>query len=880
MGVDSSTPGLIKAGTESAPVVLEPREQPGLYIAKGSPGYYSWDGIVEEAQSGFDWYLVWNDDSESWSLVDMGELPQTEGVDVMNPTGEAIPKERAVAGYVSDYTVQTKVGKNRFNPEKLLTSYYINSGSGNVVPIPDPLWSFSGFIDVSDIPVGSKIALSSDKARAGAGFFNENGESLRYINENTGTFTKESADESQFAFNLSSPTQPNWTWAQLEIGEVATDYEPYAKYVPKTSVEGLSIIEHKVDVFDVREMPSGNILNPDSVTKNALLNKNNGGLIEGVGTSDQYDTSDFMPVKELTNYTAVREDGNTSTVARVTAFYDSYKSFVSAIDENRLLFETPEGAKFAKVSFPNETHALHSTTPDKVAIIEGVGMPFEYFSGDDKFTLVEIKGRQPSDKPDSAVATMSDLRASGIDPSGKAMSYSIANGKLDVFNGSNSLSVWIESNRGFGGNNMFNFSNYTMYGLANSNGDDVAPMHIEGSTLGANHGRPHNVATISGHGLSNADIGTEWVHSNGNKFYPVRIVNANQVGFLSENLGTGSAPSFQTIPTGTITRGSTTLTITSVLSAQLYPSIKNLKIRVLNQDGRALVNAGIAHKVRIIESYEVMSTVDILNNLITNSGDTGLPVYEGDGLARIENVYEINWDLTVNVFNTFEPLMSVSFNDIMVTQAVRLGTGAAYYVPNSNPLNASVDLRKPTVVAWNGNIPSTYVVNSNQPDPSNPPNRVISYLGRTGFMVGYFPDFGVGADLPSFTNRTFEIRNNSGKIYPHPVEGSVVGSPAPVGEVFSTGMYRAYCDLAKTRTGERLSYFTVPYGESIYLFVDYSATVLDRIDVDLPGFEGSQITAIQEVNATVLSQIFTGSIVISAEYVEGETSFAVIKISK
>ena len=62
LGVDSSTPGIIKAGTESAPVVLEPREQPGLYIAKGSPGYYSWDGIIEEAQSGFDWYLVWNDD--------------------------------------------------------------------------------------------------------------------------------------------------------------------------------------------------------------------------------------------------------------------------------------------------------------------------------------------------------------------------------------------------------------------------------------------------------------------------------------------------------------------------------------------------------------------------------------------------------------------------------------------------------------------------------------------------------------------------------------------------------------------------------------------------------------------------------------------------
>ena len=104
LGVDSSTPGLIKAGTESEPVVLEPREQPGLYIAKGSPGYYSWDGIIEEAQPGFDWYLVWNDDSESWSLVDMGELPQVQGTNVLDPDGEGIPKEKAVADYALEKT--------------------------------------------------------------------------------------------------------------------------------------------------------------------------------------------------------------------------------------------------------------------------------------------------------------------------------------------------------------------------------------------------------------------------------------------------------------------------------------------------------------------------------------------------------------------------------------------------------------------------------------------------------------------------------------------------------------------------------------------------------------------------------------------------------
>lgn len=106
LGIDSSTPGLIKAGTESAPVVLEPREQPGLYIAKGSPGYYSWDGIVEEAQSGFDWYLVWNDDSESWSLVDMGELPQPDidKTDTVVEPSERVTTETAVLGYSTPLT--------------------------------------------------------------------------------------------------------------------------------------------------------------------------------------------------------------------------------------------------------------------------------------------------------------------------------------------------------------------------------------------------------------------------------------------------------------------------------------------------------------------------------------------------------------------------------------------------------------------------------------------------------------------------------------------------------------------------------------------------------------------------------------------------------
>src|SRR5690606_31907937 len=49
------------------------------------------DVVVSEGNFG-----IIADDGTSWSLVDMGELPQVEGVDSLNPNGEGVPKELAV----------------------------------------------------------------------------------------------------------------------------------------------------------------------------------------------------------------------------------------------------------------------------------------------------------------------------------------------------------------------------------------------------------------------------------------------------------------------------------------------------------------------------------------------------------------------------------------------------------------------------------------------------------------------------------------------------------------------------------------------------------------------------------------------------------------
>lgn len=58
---------------------------PAFTVTEGNFGIASWDG-------------------SSWSLEGMGELPQVQGTNVLDPDGEGIPKEKAVADYALEKT--------------------------------------------------------------------------------------------------------------------------------------------------------------------------------------------------------------------------------------------------------------------------------------------------------------------------------------------------------------------------------------------------------------------------------------------------------------------------------------------------------------------------------------------------------------------------------------------------------------------------------------------------------------------------------------------------------------------------------------------------------------------------------------------------------
>src|SRR5690606_33168700 len=140
-------------------------------------------------------------------------------------------------------------------------------------------------------------------------------------------------------------------------------------------------------------------------------------------------------------------------------------------------------------------------------------------------------------KNNNEIATVSDIKNLISAQQTTGFNYIYINGFLTCGYDLGTIVGKLKAQLGYTGNDVFNFSGSTMKGVSVGSADDVAPMHILNFTMGANHGYNHYHATITAHGFTNVDIGTEFDKS-GVKFYILRIVDANTVAFISQNNGT------------------------------------------------------------------------------------------------------------------------------------------------------------------------------------------------------------------------------------------------------------------------------------------------------------------------------------------------------
>ena len=145
-----------------------------------------------------------------------------------------------------------------------------------------------------------------------------------------------------------------------------------------------------------------------------------------------------------------------------------------------------------------------------------------------------------------------------------------------------------------------------------------------------------------------------------------------------------------------------------------------------------------------------------------------------------------------------------------------------------------------------------------------------------GFAIGFLTDRGIGKSLLDYTDTVFELRNNTGKVYPHGVNSAEVGTPLSAGQMYTAVMYR--CLFKKPVSGDRMSLYYYELDGATFVYVDYSGTMLDFVSVK-DGLNGKDVEVLEAVNCELKSDVYNDGFYVNATYVANETCYIVVKIS-
>lgn len=840
------------ASAETAGFIYMDESTKDLYITKATSGSYSWVSAGNLSNINLDNYATKDEVSQLGREVHGGEVD-------------------------SDITPTVAIG------------YYYNHNNGNVIGVAagatsnytgtviDTTQPPSSGLDISEY-VGFKIKVvvsggstTSTRKTIIAGADNK-------IITDVSEKDYDSAGEGLFSWETTIPSGAKWFYwsgARSLVSVVVLEGE----YIPglKDEVQGLSL-DINGNVEDRQVTPATQSGYMYTVSANRAINavSNSGtrysGTVPGAGSAivptNGVDVSAYIG-KTL----RVRTTGGSTTSTR--------PAFLMGAD----------GLAIAGTDI-GERYYLQDTSDPTMwycDIVIPAGSKYFFWCGVRTLVSVYVLNvenpgiKQEVEGLESDVENIKDI----LDINGAPLELSVANPFATISEGANNIVVATNYQQAriedagqtvYDTNPLFNFYSMLFNGVAQSSTfkDDIAPAHFLGQTLGANHGQPCKKATITGHGLDNTAIGTAWVQ-NGVNFYVMLIVDADHVVFLSANSGTASAPQWTALQAGTLTKGADTLTVASVSDYQIHPSIKNENI-VIRVDGKEVTGDGTytGSVIDFVESYDIVNPSSLLDNIIARAGQASDPVFTGDAAVRVENIYRFVKGLNVLVISNFVPLQTMSFQDVMFSQAMLKGTNGTtkYYIPNSLPFG-TYDLRQPLAVTWGSGVSSMYCSATYTKDTTKPINRVLQYAGGLGFALGYIIDRGVGKSLFDFANSTFELRGGSGKVYPHGVEGAKVGTTLQDGQAYNAVLYRAM--FIPETSGNRLSMYHFPYDGAEYVFLDYKGSMNDRIVLD-DSLNGKAIEVLEAQNATLQTDVYNGGFCVKATFVSNETCYLVAKI--
>lgn len=412
-------------------------------------------------------------------------------------------------------------------------------------------------------------------------------------------------------------------------------------------------------------------------------------------------------------------------------------------------------------------------------------------------------------------------------------------------------------------------------------GDDIAPIKINNTYIGANHGAFFvQSITATGHGKTAEDCGSEWLDGSSNKWYIIRIVDVDTLWVLPENTGTSDVWTFLTSLVGTTLTHSAnathtgTITFSSPVLTQLKPAVKNHTKTVLLNGVTPVTTDGIytANYIDVRHSYDISNVPDLLAFVIANVGSTTAPAFDDStiaNVARIQLTYRHTNNGAVTVYSTINAVKAATlgYAGFIQGEAITPPSGGTLhqYIPRLNSFVLNTHTYDFTNIQDITNIlDSADLLSSNFSDANKPPDRFIQFSKDSssnkvfGFTLGYNPNVGIGKPATRKDNiNSAGFIHTTKKQYPRGITGSSTNivSTMPAGAVYDMVAFRAPINYTTYPNFTNVSWYYI--GNDCYFMFDihnnYSGYI--TLPVELVGKQIENVDV--HANVTINSAVTT-----------------------
>ena len=647
---------------------------------------------------------------------------------------------------------------------------------------------------------------------------------------------------------------------QVEQSSSVTSYVPYGELIKEEKIpqnivrsddldalvakNDLAVLIEPLTVKDYEIYTnSKNLFNPTTVKTGKYIH--NSGVIQ---PQPGWSTSDYIPVTAGLSYAVSAESRRQGLV-----FFDENKVLITgSFNANKPAIVTaPSGAAYIMINVDSNT-----IISSKVQVEQGASVT-QYTPFGDKLVAIDSSFVISNN---SVPKSNTYLKTFGED----ASLFSVLEDGTPI-----KLNLIVNKQLSRSESNVFNFKADAVDGKTmRALGDDVAPMRMDGTTIGANHGYACSDLTLVGHGKTSADVGSVWL-SSGKEYVIIDIVSSDMLTLTARADNTNFSIAQLTHVSGATNTAS--FTPTSRVNKQWYPAVRDRKITCFVDNVKIDLSAEKVHdftnNVKFIESYSIMKKNDIVEWIIQNVGTNHIE-YKAPPCYTVSFSYTFDRELGCTIYFGGVGRKAVELKDQMITQSVQLaqGNGTVYnYIPKAVEFTDggyTYDFSQLENLYSKNPSTALYMTAARQESDVNPIDRIVMLNDQVGYATGYLPVLDAAPEVRAInaSRKYLEIRNGTLKLYPRLIDSESIAQIND-GDAFAAIAYRKYFKRSVDRTCK----YVIRSEMGDYLYLDWHTAKTDEIELpaDLVGreFEVHEKSS----NVTLLSKFASHSILVKVD---------------